>query len=373
MKKQRDPVSDKNKHIRSHTNTAFSIKPLLTSISRFFARINRFEKVCISIVSAALIFFMVVYFQYSAYGQKLPSQKQSFSGDNSFASGFSAENSQSDNTQPGSMASDKYIVNSEVLFAVKLDPEASASVPRAESSISLAEASATEAAAPEPALSDGPAPVEPAPAEPPPMGSSFATHPPPAPAAETAVNIDPQPEPTVQDNPPVIGNIPILAPPSASLAQAQAWARNKGASQLFIDLAALFWNLYMASGVDPAVAYAQSALETNYGRFTGVLDASYCNPCGIKTSAGGGDYDPAAHQRFPDWSTGITAQYDHLALYAGCAGYPKSVTPDPRHFPILNGTAPCVVNLGGKWAPSPDYGTILVNSFLLPMKNTVVD
>ncbi len=349
MKKQRDPVSDKNEYMRSRINTSFSIKPLLISISRFFARINRFEKVCISIVSAALIFFMVVYFQYSV------------------------ENSQSDNTQPGIMASDKYTVSSEVLFTIKLEPEASASVPRAEASISLAEEPVSETAALEPALLDEPAPAGPASMEPSPVGSAPLTESLPAPAAEPAVNINPQPEPTVQDNPPAMENIPILAPPSASLAQAQAWARNKGASQLFIDLAVLFWNLYKASGVDPAVAYAQSALETNYGKFTGVLDLSYCNPCGLKTTAGGGDYDPSAHQRFPDWSTGIMAQYDHLALYAGCAGYPKSVTPDPRHFPILNGTAPCVVNLGGKWAPSPDYGTIIINNFLIPMRNTVAE
>jgi hypothetical protein len=153
---------------------------------------------------------------------------------------------------------------------------------------------------------------------------------------------------------------PIIAKPSGNLAQAKEWAKNKGATTLFISLADIFWKLAPAVGVDPVVAYTQSAKETGYGKFGGVLDESFRNPCGMKRKEGGGDYDKEAHQRFLSWEEGIQAQIDHLALYAGAPGYPKSNTPDPRHFDFIKGTAPTIEQLGGKWAPSPSYGTDIV-------------
>ncbi len=153
---------------------------------------------------------------------------------------------------------------------------------------------------------------------------------------------------------------PIIGKPTATVGQAKEWAKNSGATSLFISLADIFWKLAPAAGVDPAVAYCQSAKETGYGKFGGVLNETFKNPCGMKTKSGGSDGDPNAHQRFASWEEGIQAQIDHLALYAGAAGYPKPGTPDPRHFPYLKGTAPTVEQLGGKWAPSASYGTDIV-------------
>lgn len=172
-----------------------------------------------------------------------------------------------------------------------------------------------------------------------------------------------------QDNPATNGVL-IIAPPSATVEQAQKWAKSRGATQTFIDIAPLFWELSALSGVDPAVAYAQSAKETGFGRFTGVLDASFHNTCGLKTTQGGGNEDPNAHMRFSDWSTGILAHLDHLALYAGAPGYPKGDSPDPRHFPSLYGKAKTVEELGGKWAPSTDYGISIVRDYLTSLRNT---
>jgi hypothetical protein len=153
---------------------------------------------------------------------------------------------------------------------------------------------------------------------------------------------------------------PILHAPRATLGQAKEWAKGKGATDVFIGLANIYWTLAPPVGVDPVVAYCQAAKETGYGKFGGVIDASYHNPCGIKTSEGGGNYDPRAHQRFASWEDGVSAHIDHLALYAGAEGYPKQNTPDPRHFPYLRGTAITVEQLGGKWAPSPTYGEDIV-------------
>ena len=168
-----------------------------------------------------------------------------------------------------------------------------------------------------------------------------------------------------------IGNVNILSSDSTTVAQAEAWARAKGATEEFVGLASLYQK-YASSrgGVNWVVAYVQAAKETGYGKFGGVLDASYHNPCGLKNSSGGADEDPNAHKRFDNWDQGIIAHLDHLALYAGAAGYPKTnyvskwqnanldstSTYDPRHFAYLKGRATTVNDLGGQWAPSSTYG-----------------
>lgn len=153
----------------------------------------------------------------------------------------------------------------------------------------------------------------------------------------------------------------IISKTNATIEQMMEWARKKEATKLFIDLAPSFYEISNKAGVNPLVTYCQSAKETGYMKFAGVLNASYFNTCGLKTKDGGGDKDPHAHQRFKSWNEGIQAQVDHLALYAGAPGYPKPGTPDPRHFPFIKGTATTVQALSGKWAPAADYGTSIIN------------
>ena len=147
---------------------------------------------------------------------------------------------------------------------------------------------------------------------------------------------------------------------TATLLQMQNWARDKGATLQFLKLAPIFYKIGLEVGVNPVAAYAQAAKETGYGKFGGVLDESYHNTCGLKTTKGGDNSDPNAHQRFLNWEQGIQAHIDHLALYAGAVGYPKSTSPDPRHFPYLLGKAKNVEDLGGNWAPSTTYGVEIV-------------
>lgn len=166
---------------------------------------------------------------------------------------------------------------------------------------------------------------------------------------------------------------PLLGAPVASLEQARRWAINHNASAGFVDRAELYYRLSPEHGnVRPDVAYADSAKETSFGHYTGVVPESYMNPGGLKTSAGGDNNDPAAHQKFTSWEQGVAAHLDHLALYAGAEGYPRQASPDPRHFPFIRGTAPTVEALGGKYAPDPNYGVSLVRDYLAPMINTPV-
>lgn len=164
---------------------------------------------------------------------------------------------------------------------------------------------------------------------------------------------------------------PIMAPAPATVEQAQAWALARNATETFIELAPLYWQLApVRGGVNPAGAYAQAAKETAFGRFGGVIDESYRNPCGIKTKSGGDNGDPNAHQRFSSWEEGIMAHLDHLALYAGAPGYPRVDTPDPRHFTWIAGTAVTFEALGGKWAPSLDYGKSIIRDYLAGLLGT---
>jgi hypothetical protein len=152
-----------------------------------------------------------------------------------------------------------------------------------------------------------------------------------------------------------------------TVATAERWAEAQGASARFVRNAAIYFELAASRGIRPEVAYAQSAKETAYGQFGGVIDATFNNPCGLKTAAGGDDSDPNAHMRFTSWRQGIKACLDHLALYAGAPGYPRASTPDPRHFASIRGRSPTVERLGANWAPAPDYGRSIVYDYLNPL------
>ncbi|MGL5414481.1 MAG: SH3 domain-containing protein [Clostridium sp.] len=149
----------------------------------------------------------------------------------------------------------------------------------------------------------------------------------------------------------------IIGSTTVSVETMEKWASNKGATSTFVSLASKYVNLSKAhGGVNPLIAYAQSAVETGYGKFGGVLNESYRNPCGLKTKDGGSNIDPNAHQRFDSWDDGVSAHLDHLALYAGASGYPRKDTKDPRHFPSIFGKAKTIDSLSGTWATDTKYG-----------------
>lgn len=160
------------------------------------------------------------------------------------------------------------------------------------------------------------------------------------------------------------GDMNIISSPLLTKEQAKEWARKCGATDTFISLADLYWIYYKDHGnVNPVIAYVQAAKETGYGKFGGVLNESYHNPCGLKNSAGGSDTDPNAHHRFNSWDEGVQAHLDHLALYSGANGYPRQNTLDPRHFLSIKGKAKKVSELGGNWAPSKKYGTDIIDMY----------
>lgn len=173
----------------------------------------------------------------------------------------------------------------------------------------------------------------------------------------------------------------ILGTTQLEWEHAGAWAASRGAARWFVDLAEEFWVLFPEGGVRPEVGYAQCCMETGFGKFGRAVTPEHHNPCGLKIPdpSGLADDDPNAHQRFPNWSAGIMAHRDHLALYAGAPSYPRAyvkndarrysgATWDPRHFSYLWGKAgDDMSKLGGSWAPNPAYGSNLVLGYLSPM------
>ena len=162
----------------------------------------------------------------------------------------------------------------------------------------------------------------------------------------------------------------ILGLAMVTVGQAKAWAAARKATPLFVSLADLFWEIAPKLNVRPEVAYAQSAKETGFGWYKGTVDVNFHNTCGLKTSKGGANDDPNAHQRFPDWQTGILAHVQHLALYAGVDVVGEIV--DPRHFTFVRGRAKTLEELGGqgKWAPNPAYGVSIVKDYLQSLMAT---
>lgn len=152
----------------------------------------------------------------------------------------------------------------------------------------------------------------------------------------------------------------------------------KGIPATYRDNARRYWTLASVNyAIDPIVAWCQHAKETNFCRFGGVLDESFHNPAGIKLARGGGDYDPNAHERFPDWDTGIRAHLNHLTAYCWGKEMPPIGVPHGRYSVVLTtpnaGKVKAVADLNTRWAPSPTYGNDLQAKFIDPFLRWSVD
>lgn len=157
--------------------------------------------------------------------------------------------------------------------------------------------------------------------------------------------------------------IAVIGPPSLTFVRVEDYSFQMAAGEWYGRALRALWDAGLATGVDPVVLAAQCALETNWGRFGGVVTAEFNNTCGLKTVNATGDR-PEDHQRFPltvhglPW-LGALAHAHHLRLYAG---FPvPHDTPDPRARFVGPGTRAFntvryVTDLSGKWAPAADYG-----------------
>src|SRR5690606_23753435 len=124
------------------------------------------------------------------------------------------------------------------------------------------------------------------------------------------------------------------------------------------------WEYGELTGINPEILYAQAAKETNYGRYTGAVLPEMNNWAGIKVREPMGDRTED-HESFETPEDGVRAHFNHMGVYCGVEPIGE---PHPRWYVVMTaswrGTVKYVEDLGGRWAPSPDYGISIVRDYL---------
>lgn len=137
--------------------------------------------------------------------------------------------------------------------------------------------------------------------------------------------------------------------------------KNANAHISLEELAHVFIAEGKLEGIAGDIAFVQAMVETGWLRFpsNGQVRPEYHNYSGIGAVDGGNTPNV-----FPDATTGVRAQIQHLRAYAEpglTARKLKRPVVDPRFAAALwsvraNGAAPTVRSLSGRWATDPTYG-----------------
>lgn len=149
---------------------------------------------------------------------------------------------------------------------------------------------------------------------------------------------------------------PITGEAQVTLAQAQKWAEAKGAADIFIEAAPIYWDYGEQFGIRPEVMYAQAGKETAYGKYGGAVLPEMNNWAGIKIKNPEGDRTED-HETFATPDDGIRAHYNHMSAYIGVEPVGE---PHDRYYVVKTiawaGTVKFVEQLGGRWCPDIYYG-----------------
>jgi N-acetylmuramoyl-L-alanine amidase len=113
-------------------------------------------------------------------------------------------------------------------------------------------------------------------------------------------------------------------------------------------------------GIRGDVAFAQAVHETNYFRYTGVVNRGQNNYAGI--GATGPNVRGAT---FATPRDGVLAHLQHLYAYATTQPLPnKYPLVDPRFNLVKRGSSPTWIGLNGKWAvPGNTYGQMILDVY----------
>ena len=168
---------------------------------------------------------------------------------------------------------------------------------------------------------------------------------------------------STESNPVIVNPVketPIIGPAAITPEQAQQWAASREAHQRFIDIAPFYWEYGAITGLRPEVLYAQSAIETNFGKFNNGGAAENNNWAGIKTAAAQGE-QPEDYEVFATPEDGVRAHYNQIAAYVGLTPIGET---HARYQIVATqswaGLIRYVEELSGKWTPSADYHTYIL-------------
>ncbi|EOD01400.1 N-acetylmuramoyl-L-alanine amidase [Caldisalinibacter kiritimatiensis] len=168
----------------------------------------------------------------------------------------------------------------------------------------------------------------------------------------------------------------IVGKSKTTLAQMQEWAKKRGGSDKFIEASEKYLKYGELTGIRADILYCQSAKETNFGRFTGVVKEEMNNFAGIKVKNPTGD-KINDFEKFITVDDGVRAHFNHICAYVGLNPIGKV---HPRYYILKSltwaGKVKYVEELGGKWSPIADYGITIVKDYLkdlLSTKSTTID
>ncbi|MFZ5631759.1 MAG: N-acetylmuramoyl-L-alanine amidase [Bacillota bacterium] len=171
--------------------------------------------------------------------------------------------------------------------------------------------------------------------------------------------------------PKVPGEIRTPAKVPADTRPAQARLFLAGKNPAAPDYVDMYVSMEQRYGIRWDAVFAQSCKETAFWKFGGLVKPEQNNFAGLGAFGG----NPGAGFRTP--AEGIEAQFQHWHVYYYGGDLPAGSIPlDPRRDAVLKsgwaGRLEYVEDLGGRWAPGPDYGVSIVRDYLTPMKNTAV-
>jgi len=165
----------------------------------------------------------------------------------------------------------------------------------------------------------------------------------------------------LDDKKPGGGSVPVRVPVTTQPDRARQFlqAQNPAAPD-FINIYVEMGQLYR---IRWDAVFAQSCKETLYWKFGGSVKPEQNNFGGL------GTFDGKQRASFKTPREGIEAQFQHWHAYCHGGELPPGRPElDPRRRAVLaagwGGTVNFVEDLGGKWAPSPDYGVSIVRDFM---------
>lgn len=163
----------------------------------------------------------------------------------------------------------------------------------------------------------------------------------------------------------------IMGAPTATAGQMSGFFRAKASYPSFYSTSdaptidafcQIVYEEGVSEGVDPAVAFCQTILETGWLQFRGDVKQEQFNFAGMGATGGG-----AAGATFSNVREGVRAQIQHLKAYASNAPL-NNPTVDPRFSLVTRNSAPYVEWLGQQenpkgygWATGKDYGNKILN------------
>ncbi|SEH83313.1 N-acetylmuramoyl-L-alanine amidase [Halobacillus karajensis] len=169
---------------------------------------------------------------------------------------------------------------------------------------------------------------------------------------------EPDPEPDPEPEPPEEDGYSILGDMYLSPCQLDDFVKTVNPDAP--DLGRFYIQYGEAYEIRGDIAYAQAIHETDYFRFTGLVDEDQNNFAGIGATGPG---NPGATFDTPE--EGVHAHIQHLYAYASTDPIPSELEKvDPRFDLVTRGIAPTWTELNGRWAvPGETYGQLILQIY----------